>query len=124
MKFPEAYRWKDAPMGYGTNEGSPFGLFRVPGRAANGRGLKIVACDGDETGWEHVSVSLMDHPNLTPSWDEMCIVKALFWNSEECIVQFHPPESEYVNFHSGVLHLWKCILVQFPKPPSILVGPK
>lgn len=30
MKFPEQYRWKDAPHGYATSEGSPFGFFRIP----------------------------------------------------------------------------------------------
>lgn len=54
----------------------------------------------------------------------MCIVKSLFWTASETVVQFHPPESEYVNAHKGCLHLWKCVAQEFPIPPSILVGPK
>lgn len=124
MKFPEQFRWKNAPAGYVSNDGDPFGAFQIPGRNANGRRLAIIACDGQETGWEHVSVSLPESPKKCPSWDEMCIVKSLFWNDDECVVQFHPPASEYVNNHSGCLHLWKCVHAEFPIPPSICVGIK
>lgn len=81
----------------------------------------MIACDGDETGWEHVSVSLPESPKKCPSWDEMCIVKKLFWDDDECVVQFHPQESEYVNIHPGVLHLWKFVSSTFPTPPRICV---
>lgn len=124
MKFPETFRWHNAPAWYDSKNGDPFGIFIVPSHHANGRELKIVATDGTETGWEHVSVSLSNHPNKTPSWDEMCLVKSMFWEDEETIVQFHPPKSEHVNFHPGCLHLWKCVACPFPLPPSILVGPK
>lgn len=123
MTFPEEHRWKNAPHGYATSQGQPFGAFIIPAKVA-GRTLKVIACDGEETGWEHVSVSLGDRPDRCPSWDEMCLVKSLFWSDEESVVQFHPPKSEYVNAHSGCLHLWKCVNQQFPIPPSILVGPK
>lgn len=82
-----------------------------------------MATDAEETGWEHVSVST-DQRERCPSWQEMCIVKALFWDAEETVIQFHPPESEYVNNHPGCLHLWKCVSQEFPLPPSILVGIK
>lgn len=119
MKTPEKYRWKDAPAGYATEEGDPFGVFRIPGREASGRCLKVIATDGVPTGWEHVSVSLDGHPNRCPSWEEMCIVKGLFWPDDECVVQFHPPASEYVNIHPGCLHLWR--FPGFPMPPKICV---
>lgn len=84
--------------------------------------LKIVSSVGDETiPWEHVSVSLKDR---TPTWEEMCLVKDLFWRPDECVVQFHPPEAEYVNHHPFTLHLWKPIGIEIPRPPSIAVGPK
>lgn len=121
MKFPDQYRQINAGSGYATNPGDPFGMFLVPGRQANGRCLKIIACDGVETGWEHVSVSLVDHPAKCPSWDEMCIVKALFWEDDECIVQFHPAKSEYVNRHKGCLHLWNPVNAPLPTPPTICV---
>src|ERR1700742_5139199 len=59
MKFPEQYRFANAPLGYDTSEGQPFGAFRIPAKVS-GRALFIIACDGEETGWEHVSVSLQE----------------------------------------------------------------
>ena len=38
-------------------------------------------------GWEHVSVS---YSKKTPTWDEMCRVKDIFWGEDECVVQYHP----------------------------------
>jgi hypothetical protein len=54
----------------------------------------------------------------------MCFVKNLFWDPDECVVQFHPPESEYINNHPNVLHLWRNNRIRFPMPPSIMVGVK
>lgn len=54
--------------------------------------------------WEHVSVSCADR---CPTWDEMAMVKGLFWDEEETVVQFHPPRSQYVNAHPYCLHLWR-----------------
>lgn len=69
-------------------------------------------------GWEHVSVSLR---NRCPTWDEMCLVKDIFWRDDECAVQFHPPKSEYVNLHPYCLHLWKKIGESFETPPKAFV---
>lgn len=125
MKFPDRYRRKDAPFGYESNAGDTFGFFIIPPRETmTGRQLKCMAVDGDETGWEHVSVSLPDYPKKCPSWDEMCCVKRLFWGDDETVIQFHPPASEYVNNHTGCLHLWRCVNQAMPIPPSILVGIK
>lgn len=123
MKFPNQYRWHNAPHGYRSSDPDPFGLFRIPQNGRQ-RALKIMADDGEDSGWEHVSVSLMESANRCPSWEEMCLVKSLFWDDEETVIQFHPPKSEYVSFHAGCLHLWKCVSQPFPLPPSILVGPK
>ena len=122
MKFPDEFRDQSFEM-FQSPPGAPYGYFQVPGRHANGRVLRIIACDGTDTGWEHVSVSIPGSPNKCPSWEEMCIVKALFWDAGECVVQFHPPASEYVNNHAGCLHLWRHV-EGFPLPPSILVGVK
>ncbi len=110
--------------GYVTEDGQPFGMFVLSGREAKGRALQIIASDGEETGWEHVSVSLPECRDKCPSWREMCAVKDLFWSEDESVIQFHPPASEYVNFHPGCLHLWRYTAAPFPLPPSILVGPK
>ena len=80
--------------------------------------VMIVASWGG--GWEHVRVALLSR---CPTWEEMCMVKDIFWNEDECAVQFHPPKSEYVNCHPHCLHLWKKIGVEYETPPRIFVGP-
>jgi hypothetical protein len=70
--------------------------------------------------WEHVSVSLK---NRCPNWEEMCLVKTLFWDDEETVVQFHPKKSEYINVHAYCLHLWKKKGYTHEIPPGIYVGP-
>lgn len=120
MRFPERFRWENAPHGYASNTGDHFGCFQIPGRQANGRGLNVIAVGGEGTGWEHVSVSLADHKSRCPSWDEMCIVKKLFWEESACVVQYHPPEADYVD-NAQVLHLWRCVDQKFPMPPKVFV---
>lgn len=72
--------------------------------------------------WDHVSVSLS--ARKMPTWNDMCFVKSLFWEDEDCVVQFHPPRSEYVNNVENCLHLWCWTGGEFPRPSSILVGVK
>lgn len=116
----EAGRIRDGWMGSTPAMGA-YGAFFVHGPC--GEELKIVASGGEEAlseGWEHVSVSTRRRP---PNWQEMCFVKALFWEPEETVIQFHPPESSYVNNHPHCLHLWKPPF-DVPMPPTILVGIK
>jgi len=83
----------------------------------------IIASDG--MGWEHVSVHIEEYKKSeTPTWDEMCLIKNTFWDEEDCVIQFHPPKSEYVNQHENVLHLWRKIGFEQPLPDSILIGLK
>lgn len=115
----EAGRIRHGLMG-STAEAGMAGAFMVI--APSGMELVIVSSGVDsEFNWEHVSVSLK---HRTPNWSEMCFVKDMFWHDEECVVQFHPPKSEYVNHHPHCLHLWKPVAAVIPLPPSILVGPK
>ena len=77
---------RDHPMYPPTKRGDVCGYFEY-------RGLNIIASDGAEwpyggMAWEHVSVS---RPDRCPTWDETCAVKRLFWDDEECVLQFHPP---------------------------------
>lgn len=73
--------------------------------------------------WEHVSVrarSMNSKKRMyerVPNWEEMCWLKNTFFHREECVVQFHPPESTYVNHHPNVLHLWRWKEGNFPTPP-------
>ena len=121
---PEQFRmtiagspWAD-PCGVNTNNGA----FQVP--YSHGKKpvlLRIIASDG--AGWEHVSVSL---PHRTPTWDEMCFIKELFWDDDDVVVQYHPARKDYVNLHPYCLHLWRPLPSQgeLPVPESILVGPQ
>lgn len=78
--------------------------------------LRIIVGIGD--GWDHVSVSL---PDRCPTWDEMCKVKRLFFKEEECVVQYHPAESDYINLNQHALHLWRPHNVAIPMPPKEMV---
>lgn len=116
----EPYRRRHPTLG-NSSPGENWGYFEI-GRAA-GR-LRILASDGTEDyerGWEHVSVSLEDRK---PMWDEMALVKRLFWHEEETVVQFHPAESQYVNCHPFVLHLWRRRGVEVELPPTYLIAPE
>jgi hypothetical protein len=119
-KFPERLEMNRILGGlYASHPGDCFGAFRIT--SPTGGSLLIIASDGDDgivsQGWEHVSVSLK---HRTPNWQEMAFVKDLFWNDDECVVQFHPPKSEYVNHHPNCLHLWRHKDGHKP-PPQLLV---
>lgn len=117
FKVPEVFRVTSGPMGtdsrYGRN-----GVFFVK---LHPHDLRVICSDGG--GWEHVSVSV-NGESRCPTWEEMCLVKSLFWDEEDCVVQYHPPKSEYVNCHPYVLHLWRPMDFNIPTPPSFMVGPK
>lgn len=87
-------------------------LFRV-----NGHDLRVIASDG--AGWNHISVSLA---HRCPTWGEMCLAKSLFWDGEDCAIQYHPPQSEYVDCHPHCLHVWQPQGIPFPRPDPALVG--
>lgn len=74
-------------------------------------------------GWEHVSMAPYKR-NHTPTWDEMCALKDMFFYDEETVLQYHPAKSEYVNNVPNCLHLWRPIHEKIPTPPSIMVGIK
>ena len=105
---------------YGTTGDSGNGCFKV---YVDGRAFLCVASNGG--GWEHVSVSPRNRKRQScPTWDEMCAIKDMFFLPEECVVQYHPPQSDYVNMHPYCLHLWKPTGVAMPRPPAIYVGLK
>jgi hypothetical protein len=61
---------------------------------------------------EHVSVCYMDSNRKTPTWEEMCAIKEIFWDDEEEVHQIHPKKSQYVHGVKNlrnVLHLWRPI---------------
>jgi len=91
----------------------------VPGIHFGPFSMCVIASWG--AGWDHVSVSW---PDRTPSWDEMCWIKNMFFLPTETVIQYHPSEEDYVDYHPHCLHLWRPQAVEFPVPPTILVGPK
>lgn len=112
---PERYRIDGGIYG-STSEYGNNGAFIIPVRNMK---IRCIASDGCK--WEHVSASLK---NRCPNWAEMCVIKSIFWDEEDWVVQYHPAVSEYVSYHPYCLHLWRPIGQELPKPPSDLVGPK
>lgn len=74
-------------------------------------------------GWDHVSVSPAKS-NYTPTWDDMCAVKDVFFKDDEAVIQIHPPKSEYINLKENCLHLWRRNDADMVLPPSWMVGLK
>ena len=89
----------------------------------NKDGLYFLVVASDGFGWEHVSVSLPSRMR-SPTWEEMCWIKSLFWEDNETVIQYHPSEENYVNGHPFCLHLWRPIYVDLPTPDPEMVGTK
>jgi hypothetical protein len=109
------------PDYWASDPGENYGAFEtVPGPC--GERLLMVVSDGKLDGWEHVSVSIDRKGRARlPNWEEMCFVKNMFWEAEDCVVQYHPPLSRSVNNYR-VLHLWRSLRHDFPQPPMEMVG--
>jgi hypothetical protein len=119
---PNNWRLKNHPtLGSDDSIGNN-GAFIIPlGYFTKKEQAIIIASDG--SGWEHVSVHVASKKTQrTPTWNEMCQIKDLFWDDEDCVVQYHPPKSEYVNQHKHTLHLWRSTDRVIPVPESVLVG--
>ena len=112
MKIKDRARKFRLVLGMDDDEG----MFIIPFRSF---ALKVIASHG--LGWDHVSVSLK---HRCPNWEEMCFVKSLFFEDEECVMQLHPPLSKWISNHPYCLHLWKPQGGAIPLPPDITVGVK
>jgi hypothetical protein len=122
MKVPEKYRVRKGIMetdaSYGNN-----GAFAIPHPKISFYTINCISSDGE--GWEHVSVSLSSSQRKVercPTWEEMCMVKDMFWDKSETVIQFHPAEDDYVNNHSYCLHLWRPVYLPIPTPDPLMVG--
>ena len=67
-------------------------------------------------------ISKMETGLSLAKWEEMCFIKSLFWSEDDCVIQYHPPKSDYVNNHQYCLHMWRPIEQSLPTPPSFMVG--
>lgn len=114
---PEKFRVRTGIMGSDVTFGNN-GAFEVS-IVLNKCKQKLFVIASDQVGWEHVSVSRTDR---CPLWDEMCAIKDLFWDESDCVIQYHPPISEYINNHRFCLHLWRPVGIDVIQPPKILVG--
>jgi len=110
------------PIMGASHPGAMYGYFRI---RCDDSVLAIIS-SGESHGdglqsWEHVSVSIFPKAQRVPTWQEMCIVKDLFWAPDETVVQFHPADSDYVNVFD-CLHLWKPPY-HIELPPTIALAP-
>jgi hypothetical protein len=125
FRVPEAARVTIGDLASDSSYGNN-GLFllsllpfqRLP-RDCDLAGCRVICSDG--AGWDHVSVSRRDR---CPTWVEMHTIKLMFWDAEDCVMQLHPPASNYVNCHPFCLHLWRPQDQPIPQPPWQLVGLK
>ena len=101
------------PMEYCLQKGIDGGAFAVPFVVPfKVVVLRVIASNG--LGWDHVSVSV---ENRCPNWREMCFIKNLFFEEEDCVIQYHPPKSKYKNYHDKCLHLWRPHHFEIAMPP-------
>lgn len=104
------------PLG-ASPAGANYGTFSVIAQTVT---LNVISGGIGDDGWEHVSVTVRGR-NRCPTWEEMCLVKDLFWDEDETTIQFHPKKSEHVNNHPFCLHIWKA-QYETALPPSVYVG--
>jgi hypothetical protein len=120
----ETYRQESAGRLSSTTEDGNNGAFMIPVKSGK-VWLQVIVSDG--LGWDHVSAVPVDrnHRKLyrTPSWEEMCLLKRLFFSDDETVVQYHPPRSIYRNAHDYCLHLWRPQTGDIPLPDPIMVAP-
>lgn len=112
MSFHVPNNWRIRKGEFGSHDGEGNnGAFLI--RKSN-MWIKAIASDG--LGWEHVSITIGES-GRTPTWEEMCFIKGMFWDEEDCVMQLHPAKSEYVNCHPNCLHLWRPTNTPIPVPP-------
>jgi len=120
---PHKYRERKNPYigsddTYGNN-----GFFVIPHPKIYKYYIQVQASDG--ASWEHASVSIASTVRKVercPTWEEMCYIKNIFWDETDCVIQYHPPKSEYVNMHKYCLHLWRNTEIEIPVPQRELIG--
>ena len=84
--------------------------------------MQIIA--SDQGGWDHASMTIYNAQTglyRIPFWVEMCILKDIFWFPNECVMQLHPAQANYVNDNENVLHSWKPQDAEIPLPPELFV---
>jgi len=118
--YPDKYVYKNQHNKDG-------GYFLIP--HPNIAFMKFFCVASSGMGWEHVSISIcktvgtrLQQEHRSPTWMEMSIIKDIFWDPEDAVMQLHPPRSQYVSQHPYCLHLWRPTNQTIPLPDPILVG--
>jgi len=130
FKVPEQYRIKTGTLSSDSSAGNN-GAFEIPVTSKRKIALdhtieykyKLYCIASDGMGWDHVSVHKLfpDGRIVTPQWNDMKLVKSLFWDHTDTVVQFHPESGKYVNHNPHVLHMWKQHNVKYELPPKELI---
>lgn len=121
FQVPNQFRKRTGILSSNDSYGN-MGAFEVPYTTISGKRVLLVCISSDGLNWEHVSVCKIHRKKrFIPSWNEMCFVKNLFWSTEDCVMQLHPPESDYVDNNPYVLHLWKPKNTIIPMPLKEMV---
>ncbi len=66
--------------------------------------------------WLHASMTSLNSGRKPPSWSQLTLVKDLFFG-DEVAIQLLPKKKDYLNVHSGCLHLFR--RVDAPTIPPI-----
>lgn len=118
FKVPEKNRILTGKLG-STKKDKNNGLFIIT--YENKKSKSFLACIASDGGdWQHVSVT-NQYNNRCPTWHEMCFVKDTFWSDNDCVIQYHPEKSNYVNTMKFCLHLWRPTNHEIPTPPIMYV---
>lgn len=114
FKVPEEYRVTKGNMATTADDGRN-GLFEFR------KGLVTYYCVvSDKDNWEHVAITI--DRTRPPRWPEMHLVKNMFWDESDIVMQFHPANQEYLNNNVYCLHLYRPIGIYFPAPPAVVEG--
>jgi len=96
------------------------GLFFIPGAVmpktyGDTSFLKVVASSGFS--WDHVSVM---HPDRVPTNADMEIVRSLFWDPDETVIEYHDVSYAIDGLCKAVAerHLWRPQGCEVIRPPS------
>lgn len=97
------------PIDYQRVAGSPFNSPISSAWKKIGDDVAVLvseSVEADDRIWLHVSVS---RPTRLPSWSDLRRVKDAFIGKDRKAIQVLPAQSEYVNIHPHVLHLFACL---------------
>lgn len=103
------------PTPDGVDADSEDGFFVVKNHGF--REINVVV--STEGGWDLVSVMTR---GSSPTWDEMCLVREIFFRDDETAIQYSVPKPERISTHKFALHWWRPHTLELPRPPRELIA--